>query len=545
MKKLIYPMLFLALFACTDDEFTKTTTGSSKTIAPVQVKVEERCSNFTPPPVDILLLTDNTGSVGFLDADLKGAVSSIVTQAQNFFDYRIYVAPLVGSFTETNLEKRSYQVIPRVPVGIPSSATIVGVNELVTPFSYNVNSEKGFQRANNLIRVNSHLSDLCHDYGWDLDFIGNYNGRLLCLDSSCGVDGNNCNSTSVSTDIVVNGITYKSVLVNDDYYRVWRDGEDNSNYGNDYIFRDNSHLVVIVISNGDDNDNIYDGQGNIIGSFFETRRSEFLQTKSDMNAPQLRFLSVVNHTDCGSTVRAPGDRYKAMSYSMLASQSLSGNGATPDSFDLCQNNLSSIFSSIATEIEDFKRGHTYNYWPLGSVLDFDPNKLVITKRPSGQVLARGDNVNGYTFISTPQTDLNIRETPPVSALIPPELESGYFVQLNGAAKVTYPECLVVRKTEFTKYFGYFVIQDRKPDPDSIQVFLDGVALPESSTDGWEYIGFQEGQNLLVESPSNPVPVTPSDEIFTGYVIKFNGSAIISNDSGRNLQVRYLPAPFGD
>ncbi len=541
MKNLILASLFLALFSCTDDEFTKTTTGSSKQISPVQVKVEEKCSNFTPPPVDILLLTDNTGSVGFLNADLKGAISSIVSQAQNFFDYRIYVAPLVGNFTETNFEKRSYQIIPRVPQNLPSSVNIVGVNELVSPYSYNTNNEKGFQRAIDLIQVNSHTSDLCHEYGWNLDHIGTSNGKLICLDSSCGEDGFSC-STSGTSNFSYNGVTYKSVE-NTDYYRVWRDGEDNSLYGNDYVFRKGAHLAVILISNGDDNDNLYDYQGNPIGSYFNQRKSEFLQLRNNIEAPQIRFLSVVNHSECGATVRDPGNRYKAMSVALLNDQGVSATGSTPDSFDLCQNNLSTIFNSIAVEIENFKRGHTYNFWPLGSTLDFDPNKLVITKKPSGQVLANGDSNNGYTFLPTPEQNKNIRETPPVSQLIPAELESGYFVQLNGAAKVTYPECLVVRKTEFTKYFGYFVIQDRKPDPSSIQVFLDGVALPQSSTNGWEYVGFQEGQNLLVESPQNPVPVVPSDEIYTGYVIKFNGSAIISNDSGRDLQVRYLPAPF--
>src|SRR5690606_25165115 len=104
----------------------------------------------------------------------------------------------------------------------------------------------------------------------------------------------------------------------------------------------------------------------------------------------------VNHTNCGTVVRDPGDRYMAMSRQIQSAQGINDNSG--DSYNLCSNNLETIFTGIARAIEKFKVGHVYNYWPLGPVLDFDPNKLSIKKKISGQTLVNGDSSNGFTVV---------------------------------------------------------------------------------------------------------------------------------------------------
>ncbi|MCB9091878.1 MAG: hypothetical protein H6621_02885 [Halobacteriovoraceae bacterium] len=470
MKRILFA-LFLMLFACTKDEFTKTTKSGSGSSKPIKKSIEEKCSNFSPPPVDILLLLDNSSSTNFLQVNLKEAITSIANAASDFFDYRIYIAPLIPYTVETEDVKRSYQVITNVPSNLPISVHQVGINQLQGPPKVNYNGEKGFARAYDMLYANSEVG-----------------GQL----------------------------PYP-------------------------LFRNKAYTMVILISNGDDNDLWFtDNQGNKSdGGSFEGNKAKLLNLKSQMNAHNLRFITVVNHSTCGSTVRDPGERYKAMSNQIYIAQPITDDKtSTPDSYDLCKESFGDIFVNIAETIKQFNRGHIYKYWPLGDKLDFDPDKLIVKKKISGETLKRDDASQGYTFLPD-FTTLNIREYPPVSSGIPAENYTGYFIELHNSAKVTYPECLIVTKEDFTKYYGYITIED-EPLENSIQVVINDKEIPQDKTNGWEYIGYKESVNLLVKSPANPASANPG--IFrTGYVIKLNGSAIYTD--GTKATVYYKGAPL--
>ena len=471
------------MFSCTKEDFTTLPRGPSVTTEPIRIDIEEKCTNFTPTPVDVLLLVDNSGSISSLETNLKSVVKEIVKAASNFFDYRIYIAPLLPLPNETLGTQRSFQIVRSGSDNSAISAQDVGINQVGLPSIVHGVRERGFKRAVDLLRNNSSMT-------------------------------------------ISNGSK---------------------------VFRDGAYLVVTTISNGDDNDyDFIDAQQNKLDlNTFSTRKAELLGIKTALGAPQLRYMSVVNHTQCGSTVSNPGLRYKTMSYQLYSAQAITdSSSSTPDSYNLCGNDISQTFEDIANTIKSFRVGHRYNFWPLGTEANFDPGKLSISKKVVDQTTGKqvslekldaNNSTNGFVFINDFKTNLNIREFPSVSIRNPAETHSGFFASLHGTGKVTYPDCLVVRKEDFTKYFGYLVIEQEEPNVDTLKVIIDGKEVAQGGANGWEYLGFRTDQNILVKSPSEPTSATPG--IFkTGYVIKLNGTSIYNDvtTSGERGYVEFLP-----
>jgi hypothetical protein len=537
MKLLGFTFLFFFLISsCTKDEFTQTKAGSSETIDPVKSNSQELCTNFSPPPVDILLVVDNSGSTTFLQTSLKEAITKIVLSAEKFFDYRIYLVPLIPETNELRIDRQSYQLLSNNFSLVPTSTQNVTVHTYEPPNLQQIETqtELGFSRVLSIIEDNSHAIDECHQYGKNLDAIGSYNNKKLCLDTKCRISGD-CNSSNTDT-ISFGGRSYRYESFGQ-HYRVWIDNEDNALRANKYVFRNNSYLISILLSNGDDTDKRFDSQGNTIGDNFNQRKIDLINLKNQIGAIQYRFLSVVNFSKCGSTVREPGLRYRDMSLQILNTQGVS---STNESFDLCKDNLVSIFKKVTEEINRFKTGHVYNYWPVGDSRNFDPAKLVVKRRNSGTIIQNSAS-DGYTYDNTFKTDFNIRETPPVG-LVPGEYYNGYFIKLNGSAKVSYPECLVIQSTEFTKYYGYVHLGTTKPNVDSIKLKIRGEVVPKNSTNGWEYIGFKESFNIQITSPNDFAPKFPG-EIRSGYFLKLNGQAIYNNNDIGTVAPEFLPAGF--
>jgi hypothetical protein len=470
--KFLSLILFFILFACTKEEFnqsTKTETSASNAIV---VNVEERCTNFTPPPIDILLLIDNSRSINLILTTFKTALSNIVKAATGFHDFRIYIAPLVPKENEAEIDKKQFQLITNSPINLPITTKIVGLNDVKIPGEfYDLDAEQGISRSIALLKTNSKISS-----------------------------GSN--------------------LLN--------------------IFREKAYSMVILLSNGDDRTFKQDAYGNLIDDgTFNQLKNELLGIKTSLNSLSLRFLTVVNHTSCGASVPRPGEFYKQMSRSIYNAQNLTdSNGTTEDSYDMCSNSLETVFEEISKTVENFKRGHIYNKWPLGENLDFDPSKLVVVKKISGAQVPRDDN-NGFKFIEQFQSNVNIREIPPVEPNIPAELYSGYFLELSGNGKVAYPDCLVVRKEDFDKFYGYIVLND-EPNPETLKIVINGKEIPQSDSNGWKFIGFQESVNTLVKSREDLSSITPG--IFkTGYVIKLFGNAVYSD--GAKVEVHFKGAPL--
>lgn len=81
---------------------------------------------------------------------------------------------------------------------------------------------------------------------------------------------------------------------------------------------------------------------------------------------------------------------------------------------------------------------------------------------------------------------------------------------------------------------YIVIAEQ-PIPGTIQVFKNGNSIPQSSTDGWEYLGGPQTINTITGIMQNDGTVIPfSADAQTGYVIKLNGSAKMLGSDSSNV-----------
>ncbi len=465
-----YLGLILILFACTKVPVGPVTTGPSQDIPEVKVEVREQCSNFTPTPVDILMLVDNSGSVPFLKADLANAVRKIAKAAGQFFNYRIYIAPLIAPPGETIEQRRQYQLIQNSPTGSQLSAQVITPDQISIANLRNVPRELGFRRARDMIKANSFI---------ERPFLDN-------------------------------------------------------------VFRKEAYQMTILISNGDDDDyDFIDMFGNKKDrNSFATRLSELQTLKASLSLKQMRFITVVNHNKCGTTVREPGLRYKAMSAHIYSGQQINDSNVslTPDSYNLCGSNLDNVFDRLAETVKNFKKGHTYKFWPLGQSSDFDPEKLVVRKKISGETLQKDNTFSGFTVLPnfTPGLDIIDRSVHPSTQAVPAENYSGFFVELHGAGRVTYPDCLIVRKEDFDKFFGFVVWGEgfSEPDLSTLKVFINGQEIAKSL---WEYMGHQESVNVLVQGASNLSAATPG--IFkTGFTIRLKQGAVHSD--GDKVEVRY-------
>lgn len=479
-KILNYLFLLVALLcsSCTKEDFARTTVSTDEQVQAVKIEEVVGCSLSSPPPLDILILYDNSTSLYYFKRSIKAAVRELGTKLTNFDDYRICIAPLVYQGVPGN-EYRCQSYVQTKPKDSSASLIPEGLNDVtIDGITTNIFTERGFERAYNIITKNKYVG-----------------GEF------------------------------------------------------DPVFRQKAITVAIVISNGDDTDICRDSWGNIneCGKInYWSDKLLSLKSPSEMDLKQVRFISVVNPkitSTCGGTARYPGERYSLVSKMVYQGQGLTTDSRpNKDSYDLCNGNLTSIFDQIAKSINDYKVGHQYAVWPIGSMTGKDPAKLEVWKGNNKVKLTLGDTLNGFTYDPS-LAEKNIREAPAVSDVSPAEIHPGPFINLFGNAKVVYPECLYIKKEEFTKYYGYIVMND-EPDESNLKIIIDGKEIPKGGVNGWSLIGFKPSMYLLVKSPQDlspgPVPEENSQKYFkAGYVIKLSGSAVYSD--GAKIEIFYKKA----
>ena len=86
-------------------------------------------------------------------------------------------------------------------------------------------------------------------------------------------------------------------------------------------------------------------------------------------------------------------------------------------------------------------------------------------------------------------------------------------------------------------YGYIYLTNGEPYQQSIEVRLNGVVIPQSSTNGWDYMGLQFTSALdmtnykVVNYPYASAPTS-------GYFLRLNGTAQFSNSSNNTIDVYY-------
>jgi hypothetical protein len=319
-----------------------------------------------------------------------------------------------------------------------------------------------------------------------------------------------------------------------------------TNFSTSGVFRNNSHLIVNLISNGDDisgdDPTPYD-----INIYAPTKHIEIKNlVETNFNPLHFRFLSIVPHNKPCDGVKASLGTYKEVSRRFYDDTPSTFKTKTDnsDSFNICDVlNFLSVYNSINKTINPDLLRHGYDHWPIILTTDqnyltekdLDPEKMTVSKiLTSGieEILTSGVP-NGFEMIGF-QENLNIRETIN-GKLYPGEPYTGFFIKLNGTGKVIYPEYIKIETQTKTHYYGY-VKFDYKPEISSIILKINGREIPKTE---WEYIDGPETRNIRIKSPTDfTTPDGPAVNR-TGWFIKLKSEAVYSNSSTLNLY--YFPS----
>ncbi|MCO4754758.1 MAG: VWA domain-containing protein [Bacteriovoracaceae bacterium] len=306
---------------------------------------------------------------------------------------------------------------------------------------------------------------------------------------------------------------------------------------NNNIFRSNANTIAVMISNYDDTDTVkkVNGQASYNNTEFNNKKNQFINLKQNLNAKSFRFISLTPHSSCnGWNYHGGESRYKKMSQDLYSLFGHSDDSSYKHARDLCSGNYATLFKSVNESIRHERVGHKYDHWKISSADEssIQANDIVVMKVSqdgSKKVEVPVGTSNGFEYLGYKQ-GINTRYAPDAG-----EPVTGLVIKLNGSARVDYPDCITAKTRTPTEYFGYAVMP-REPQVGTIKVEINGKTIENSSTNGWSYEGFQPSKNVKVPGPTD-APTTP-ELLKSGYFIKLNGSAIITN--GDDINVYYKP-----
>ena len=471
-------LLFALIASCGKEEFASVPRTEKSVADKVETFTQMTCSNSTlvKPPVDILFVVDNSPSSSYLTQDLKNQIAKTISSISQEFDYHILVAPLLPVGNEGNLTGFQLITSSLETLNNPVSLNIKSPSAIeFFQATTGFNQEQGFQRVKNIINANR---------------------------------ANN-------------------------------------------IFRQGAYTLAVMISNGDDTDSVQTIGGMVVEnpsvmSGFKNDFQKFTKKYADnvvgdtstlLKAEQFRFLSVVTFSTCQAGAKA-NNYYKSMSghlytYSGATDQS---SRSTPDSYDICTDQYSSLFSSVNNSIRQLVVNHKYDFWPIttntSALIDGNDIEVSKLKKDGTSVVVPKSNSNGFQYVGA-RTNQNTRYAP-----TPGEPKTGLFVQLFGTGRLEFPDCIVIKSRTPTEYFGYIVIPN-EPKLETVVVRVRGQNVEKSGPNGWTYEGFKELQNIKVTGPNGEASTPESKK--TGYFIKLNGSSIYS--SGDSVEVYFEAAPL--
>lgn len=314
-----------------------------------------------------------------------------------------------------------------------------------------------------------------------------------------------------------------------------------ANFHKNGILRKDAHTIVVLISNGHDSEVVQQQTGGtytyINDQAFAAKFNQMNALRATLESTQFRFMSVVAHKStvagCSIDGSLDGSVYKKMSKDIYSSPSSyvsgqigSDNNSLQDSYDLCNNGFSSLFTAVNSSIKQVRLTHTYQYWPVTGGGNLDPSKLQVYKQTdstSVQLLQGTD----WTWLPN-NGSVSSRSLP-----TPGETISGNMIQFLPGKEVVYPACVVIKSTEYTEYFKYAIIA-RDAVASSIVVRVNGQIVPAT---GYEYRGLI-GTPINIKVAYNGSPATPEVKK-SGYMIEFKSPHYYK--SGDNVEVFYQSA----
>lgn len=460
------------------DTFTSPAVESSYTTEQRQTVTQSDCAQYTlvKPQVDILILWDNSGSSLLIDTDTKNALNSTISGVSEDFNYRMIVAPITAPSSGDEV-----QYFTNDNTDLSSSVDISSIDNLTTFTSVTGGSiEKGFERAYNLM------------------------------------------SSNIST-----------------------------------FFRKKAYHIVMVISNEDDDyysstDDTRYWVSSKASTDYSSWKTKLLALRTTYETSMFRFISVQPHSTVGSCKLSSHNplRYRTMSKDIFAEIDDNYNGTVndqdgrtyPDAYDLCTTERSEIFDGINSTIQAIVQSHVYEYWLVdessSSSVTWDTSSITV-KDSYGSTIPNSSS-NGFTYIGYKSNQYTrsgyVNEDTQEYTSDPGEYETGHFIQLKGdyaptgSKKIKYPNCLYVSTTTPIDTYGYVYISE-EPDSSSIELYINGTSISQSTSNGWSYLGYKENLNMKVSG--SPAMYR------TGYFLQLYGDAQYSN--GDVVSVRYLRA----
>lgn len=507
MKQLMKRTLFLSallivLSSCAKEEFSSNKGKQSSSTSEAITTSAKLCAQSTliSPQVDILMLWDNSSSFNFVTSATKSSMSNLISSVSENFDYHVLSAPLVpasgGTSSGTLYEA---QLIAKNSTGLSSTATSIlksKENAIASlGFTQGLGSaEMGVDRAYNIINENRS-----------------------------------------------NG-----------------------------IFRTGAYTIIVVISNEDDKGCSFVSSTNPNGvicssatdydKYLAPRITNLLNLRGNstasgggpgiLNSTMMRFINISPLTSCASGNYKTNYMYKKMAKTMYeasytngwpTSNDYLGTDGNPDSYNLCSIDFSHIFDGVNTAIKQTLLKHKYDYWPMASsTASVDPDTVRVVRSDGKLLTNRKLNntvTNGYEVItnsdgSAATVTNNTRFYPTAG-----EPFTGKMIRLygvDGNDKVVYPDCLTVTYTEVKSTYGYIYLQYGEPNTSTIQVQINGVTVPQSSTNGWDYMGLQYTSSL----DQNLKVANLTAGISSGYFLRLNGTYKKSNTSSNTFTVYY-------
>ena len=202
--------------------------------------------------------------------------------------------------------------------------------------------------------------------------------------------------------------------------------------------REDALLVILLISNGQDISNVplclrndgvkipCSGNWNSGVSAYATQLTAAAQLVGSSNPAVVRFFAGVSAQDTGNCIGGnawAGTRYMTMA-SLLSGQS----------FDLCSQSFSGVFSSLASALQGERKFYRTRYL----FMDKEPNPatIVVTKYPGATVIPQSA-VNGWTY------EGKVNGVFAIDAPIPMNQSSGFALELHGSAKLVGDEYAII------------------------------------------------------------------------------------------------------
>jgi hypothetical protein len=495
MKKSLFLIASFLLVSCAKEEFASNKGNQSTSVNPVVTTSTQLCSQHTlvSPKVDVLLLWDNSSSALFINSATKSSYNQLISSVSEKFDYHILSAPLVSTNSNSLYE---------ASLVVKDNASVSGTAANIVKTKEQASASLSFTQAT-----------------------GSYEP---------GVDR--------ATSII------------------------QANRGNG-IFRNDAYTIIVVMSNGDDTScEIETGFGTCATADWTSRMQSKINkllclrgsvggvdcsATTSLNSTMMRFINIAPLTSCSSGLGKVNTRYRKVAKTLYETSYTngwptsndnlnpftSGGVQYPDNYDICSIDFNHIFDGVNSAIKQTLIKHVYSFWPVtGSSTSLDPDTLRVV-RDDGKVLVNRSGQtspsDGYAYIGN-QTNHYTRSLPTQG-----ETFTGQMIQLFGTQDndlVVYPHCLTVTFDAQKAQYGYIYLTNGEPYVPTIEVRINGVAVPQNATNGWDYMGLQFTSSL----DSNLKIVNyPASGASSGYYIRLNGTYKFNNTgAATNVNVYY-------